>query len=147
MRAPPRLSGRGAATGAGAPAWVSRPHGSRRDLSACPARKRQLSSCAVHLGRLGPGPGGPPAGLAGASRPAAAAARLADSESDVPLPRAAGHVEVVVRGRGILMCLVARRVGSLVGVVDGAGFTGEGEFPGSEAYLLWRCFGMQIKSV
>ena len=40
------------------------------------------------------------------------------------------------RGRGILACLGARRVGSLVGVVDGAGFTGEGGFPGSDVYVL-----------
>jgi hypothetical protein len=51
------------------------------------------------------------------------------------------------RGRGILVYLGARRAGSLGGVVDGAGFTGEGEFPGSEAYLLWRCFGLQIESI
>ena len=32
------------------------------------------------------------------------------------------------QGRGIFACLGARRVGSLVGVVDGAGFTGRGIF-------------------
>jgi hypothetical protein len=51
------------------------------------------------------------------------------------------------RVRGIFACLGSRRVGSLVGVVDGAGYTGEGDFPGSEAYLLWRCFGLQIESM